>query len=424
MRLTAALVILMTIPLGKAVLAQGVSKGTSQSVTVPMMLDQGRVLIDVTLLLPDGTSERVRAWVDNGNPDLYMSVRVASLMGLNLNCDGPICSGTPVSRNASPEIAIGEMRIPLTQREIKVPVGAAGLAPGMNAEINIPSSVLRNYDVLINFPERKFTIGLPGRVKFDGAKSKMVVSSSDGLIRIPGRIENKNYDLALDLGSSINSLSHELFDKLSNAHPDWPHMTGAVGPFNTGEREDEPKWKLMRVDRVQCGPLFLTEVAVADRPPDPAKVGTSSFASHPGISAAGSLSSEALLNYRVGLDYAHSTVYFDIGRTVRFPDFDVVGLILRPENDAAFTVVGIADFDGKPSVAGVQVGDRLVAVGDIPFSDSSLGQVWSLLEGSPGQERKLTIVRAGKQFTVGATVQHFLGDAPRGDDAKRKAKQN
>jgi C-terminal processing protease CtpA/Prc len=41
--------------------------------------------------------------------------------------------------------------------------------------------------------------------------------------------------------------------------------------------------------------------------------------------------------------------------------------------------------------------------------DSTLGQVWSLLEGTPGQERRLTIERGGKQFTVTATVQHFLG---------------
>jgi len=130
------------------------------------------------------------------------------------------------------------------------------------------------------------------------------------------------------------------------------------------------------------------------------------------------------MNYRVGLDYAHSTVYFDIGRTINFPDFDVVGLILRPDDDNRFTILAVADFDGKPSVPDVQAGDHLVAVGDIPVPDSTLGQVWSLLEGSPGQGRKLTIERAGKQFTVVAKVQHFLGDAPSKDEAKGKSKKN
>jgi len=194
-------------------------------------------------------------------------------------------------------------------------------------------------------------------------------------------------------------------------------MTGAVGPFNTGELGDEPKWKLMRVDRVQYGPLFLTDVAVADLPKDRRSLFDERV-------SAGLLSSEALMNYRVGLDYAHSTAYFDIGRTIKFPDFDVVGLILRPDDDSRFTILAVADFDGKPSVPDVHAGDHLFAVDDIPVPDSTLGQVWSLLEGSPGQERKLTIEHAGKQFTVVAKVQHFLGDAPDNDEAKGKSKKN
>jgi hypothetical protein len=91
------------------------------------------------------------------------------------------------------------------------------------------------------------------------------------------------------------------------------------------------------------------------------------------------------MNYRIGLDYAHSTVYFDIGRTFNFPDFDVIGLILRSEHDGSFAVAGVADFDGKSSLPGVQAGDQLVAVDGIPVAGSTLGQVWSMLEGLPGQ---------------------------------------
>ena len=418
MQFTAALVVLM---LTTAVLAQNAPTSQPKSVTVPITLDQNRVVIDVDLPLPDGSTESVRGWVDNGNPDFYMSQRVAGLMGLSISCDGQICSGTPKSPGVSFEMLIGGMKIVLpAMRQTKVPAGRPALAPGMSAEINIPSTLLRNYDVLINFPDRKFTIGLPGSLKFNGVKSKMLVNPSNGLIQIPSKIDNKNYDLGLDVGSSASFLSEELFEKLSNAHPGWPHMTGAVGPFNTGELADEPKWKLMRVDRIQYGPLFLTDVAVADLPKDRRTF----FEKRASIPSAGQLSSEALMNYRVGLDYAHSNAYFDIGRTVRFPDFDVVGLILRPDDDNRFTILAVVDFDGKPSVPDVQVGDHLFAVDDNPLADFTLGQVWSLLEGSPGQERKLTIERAGKQFTVVAKVQHFLGDVPDNDGAKRKSKKN
>ncbi len=427
MRVEAAfVVIILIVALGAVVLAQNATNlmppSGPRSVTVPLTLDQDRVVIDVDLPLPNGSIERVRGRVDNGNPNLYTSARVANLLGLSVTCDGPICRGTPNSQSAALEIAIDGMKISLSAiKEAKVPANdASALAPGMTAEINIPSTVLRNYDVLIDFPERKFTIGQPGTLKFYGVTSKMLVNPSDGLIQIPSKIENKNYNLGLDLGSSINSLPAELFDRLSNAHPDWPHMTGAVGPFNTGERNDEPAWRLMRVDRIQYGPLFLTDIATANLPMGELLLG----GGRPDNSVAGQLSSEALLNYRVGLDYTHSTAYFDIGRTVKFPDFDVVGLILRPEGDTGFTIIGVADCGGKPSVPDVQVGDHLVAVDDNPIADLTLGQVWSLLEGSPGQERKLTVARAGRQFAVVAKVQHFLDVAPRNSEAKGKSKKN
>jgi hypothetical protein len=189
-----------------------------------------------------------------------------------------------------------------------------------------------------------------------------------------------------------------------------------VGPANMWGLADELDWKLMRVDRVRYGPLFLTDVAMAEFSKDR----ENHFEKRAGMPTVGLLGEEALANYRVGLDYAHSRVYFDIGRTYKFPDFDVVGLVLRPEDDTRFTILGVADFDGKPSVPEIQAGDHLVAVDGIPVPDSTMGQVWSLLEGSPGQERKLTVERNGKQFSVTAQVQHFLGETEE-DHSKEKS---
>jgi hypothetical protein len=49
-----------------------------------------------------------------------------------------------------------------------------------------------------------------------------------------------------------------------------------------------------------------------------------------------------------------------------------------------------------------------------------MGQVWAMLGGTPGQERRLMIERAGKQFNVAAKVQHFLAELP--DEKERKKK--
>jgi hypothetical protein len=265
---------------------------------------------------------------------------------------------------------------------------------------------MRNYDVLINFPDHEFTIGPPGSVKFKGIKAKAIVNAESGLVQFPSVIENKKYNLALDLGSSISFLPGELFVKLAAAHADWPHMTGAIGPANLWGLQDEPKWKLMRLDRVQYGPLFLTGVVAVDL----AQASSPFFEKSGGTATGGLLGSEALMNYRIGIDYAHSSVYFDIGRTFNFPDFDVIGLILRPEDDGRFTILSITDYDGKPSVPEVQAGDQLIAVDGIPVHGYTLGQVLLMLGGEPGKERSLTVERAGKQFIVAAKVQHFLGE--------------
>lgn len=390
------------------------------SVTVPAGIDHNRVVINADLALPNGSTERVRAWVDNGNPDLYLSRRLAMLLGLAVSCNDHECSSPPPR-----DMNVGGMKIDLTGiKQVKIPLkpvdAASVLAAGMNVEINLPSSILRHYDVLIDFPGRKFSIGAPGTIHFRGPNGKVQINAENGLIQVPSQIENKKYNLALDFGASISFLSEDVFDKLAAAHSDWPRMTGAVGSANMWGADPETKWKVMRVDRLQYGPLFLANLVVVDMPKD----WTEFFAKRAGVPTAGLLGSNALLNYRIGLDYAHSTVYFEFGRTFNFPDFDVIGLTLRPEDDGRFTILGVADFDGKPSVPlgldGVQPGDHLVAVNDIPVRGSTMGQVWNMLGGTPGQERKLTIERGGRQFTVAARVQHFLGELPDEKESKKK----
>jgi hypothetical protein len=400
--------------------AQDTAKAAPQpevkSVTVPFTLDHNRIVIDVYVALPDGSNTHIRGWVDPGNPGFEMSRRVATLLALKIACDDNGCSAPPPG-----EIAIGGMNVPLAAvKQVNIPLkpvsAEAVMVPGMNAEINIPATVLRSYDLLVNYPERQFTIGRPGTISFKGAKGKILINGESGLIQTPSRIDDKNYSLAFDLGAPISYLSEELFDKLSTAHADWPHMTGAVGPANEWGLDAELKLKVMRLERAQCGPLFLTDVPVA-------AFAGSGFQKRVGTSASGIIGSQALRNHRVGIDYAHALVYFEIGSTFKFPDFDVIGLVLRPEDDGRFTILGAAEFEGKPAVAGVQPGDRLVAVDGIPVAGSTLGQVWAMLGGSPDKERRLTIERDGKQFAVAAKVRHFLGETPESNDPKRKTKQ-
>jgi predicted aspartyl protease len=390
------------------------------AVTVPAVIDHNRVTIAVDVPMPDGSAQPVRAWVDTGSTDLVLSRRLAVSLGLDVTCNETDCSSPPPAK-----ISIQGLAISLTEfKQAKIPLrpvsGASLIAAGMRAEISLPATILRHFDVMIDFPGHKFSIGPPGSIQFKGSSEKAIVNQENGLVQIPSKIEDRKYNLALDVGASISLLSSELFDKVATAHGDWPRMTGAVSSANMWGAADEAKSQLMRIDRVQYGPLFLTDVPVVSTP----KQTIDFFEKRAGVATVGAIGSDVLLNYRVGFDYAHSMVYFDIGRLFNFPEFDVVGLILRPEDDGRFTILGVVNTEEDQvtphATESLMAGDSLIAVEGIPVRGSTMGQVWSMLRGQPGQERDLTIERTGKQTSVVAHVRHFLAALPDAKEGKKK----
>ena len=170
MRCTTVLIVLIVFAGAASAQDAGKPQAEPKSVTVPITLDHNRVIIDVYLPLPDGSTKRVRGWVDNGDTDLILSERLAKMIGLTLICAGQVC----VTPTPLPEILIGGMKVPLSNVRLSIrqrPQNAESVAfAGMSAEIKLPSSVLRNYDVLIDFPDREFSIGLPGSLKFGQQK--------------------------------------------------------------------------------------------------------------------------------------------------------------------------------------------------------------------------------------------------------------
>jgi hypothetical protein len=381
--------------------ASGFAQSAPTSATVPVTLDHDRIIIDVRFPMPDGGKKRVRAWVDNGNPEMEITADLAKTLSLaSAGNDAKTPSVEPPR-----DIIVGGITIhPSDIKAARTVTGRDSIAPGSSAEINLPSTVLRHYDLMVDYLNRELTIGVPGSVHFEGESAKAIVNAENGLIQIPSKLAGEKQNLALDLGASWSFVSSEVFAKLEKANPKWPHMTGAVGSANMWGADEEAQWELLRIPSFQYGPLTLDEVGVASFP----KERMAWFEKRAGVSTAGLIGANALLNYGVGLDYAHSTVYFQQTSKHRPPDMDVIGLVLRPEADGHYTVVGVADFDGKPSVPEAKSGDILVSIDGTPPTGGTMGETWSLLGGSPGDVRTLVFERAGKQFTVQATVHRFL----------------
>jgi hypothetical protein len=378
-----------------------------QSATVPVTLDHNRIIIDVYLPLPDGSQKRVRGWVDTGNVDVWLSERVAKLMALQSTPDSKeteILGAKVRTFQAPKEIVVGGMKISFAGVKEARMVVAESVVPGSSAEINLPSTVLRNYDLIMDYVDRELTIAVAGQAKFTGKSAKAFVNPSNGMIQVPANIEGKPYQLTLDLGACFSMLMGEVLENLANGNPKWPRNTGAVGPELFWGMQEEATQHALRIPAIEYGPVKLVEVGFDTLP----QAFMSFYRQRAGADTSGLIGGNALLNYRVGIDYAHATVYFDERGSYVAPGIDVVGLTLRPELDGRYTVIGVPDYEGKPAIPEAQAGDTLVAIDKVPAKGSTMGQIWSLLGGDPGETRVLTLERDGKQFTANATVRRFL----------------
>jgi hypothetical protein len=379
----------------------------AQPTTVPVTLDHNRIIIDVYLPLPDGGQKRVRGWLDNGNADLWVSERVGKLMALQPAKDAKVVEalGAKVSTVEAPkEVIIGGMKIAFTDVKEAKMITADSIAPGSSAEINLPSTVLRNYDVIMDYADRELTLAAPGQANFAGKSEKVFINPPNGLVQVPAAIAGKRYQLSLDLGSCFSMLASDPFQQLAKDNPKWPRNTGAVGTEIFWGMEQEAKTQALRIPVIEYGPLKLPQVGVEELPQD----FLAFYRQRAGAETSGLIGGNALLNYRVGIDYAHSTVYFEERGSYIAPGIDVVGLTLRPELDGRYTVIGVPDYEGKPAVPEAKPGDLLVAIDKVPAKGSTMGQIWSLLGGDPGETRVLTLEREGKQIIVSAPVRRFL----------------
>jgi hypothetical protein len=303
---------------------------------------------------------------------------------------------------------VGTLNVPLTGiKEAQVMLNSESIGPGTSAEINLPSILLRNYDVIIDYRNRELTLAAPGTAKFEGTSAKAMVNSENGMIALPSVLETNKQAAVLDIGATVSFLWADLLERLHAQHPNWAHMVGAVGPANLWGIDSEPKWDLLRIPAMQFGSAELRNVIAASLP-DEFK---SAMEKRTGTPTLGLIGADALLNYKVGIDYAHATVYFQQVSKYTPPGIDVVGLVLRPEVDGRYTVIGVPSYEGKPAVADVHVGDRLISVDGGRATGATMGQVWSLLEGSPGTVRTLVLERDGRQFTVKAPIREFLPSA-------------
>ncbi|MCG6963958.1 MAG: hypothetical protein LJE95_11895, partial [Acidobacteria bacterium] len=160
---------------------------------------------------------------------------------------------------------------------------------------------------------------------------------------------------------------------------------------------------LMRLPELSIGPILVRDVTVLG-------LGQRLFDWYSRKSAgpvAGFLGANVLERFRLEVDFPNRMTYWEAGPEAGDHDLDIVGLTVRAEDDGGFSVAGVVTVDGRPSVEGIEAGDRLVRIGKLEVAGSTMGQVIGALRGRPGVTRTLEVERDGRRMTAHATVMQF-----------------
>jgi hypothetical protein len=370
------------------------------SITVPFVLDHNRMLVEAEIQRPDGTWRKVRLWVDTGSPDFFIGEPLARDLGIDLST----ATGN-FELPAPPKVRIAGMSLKFEGVRSTVKFQPFWLFSATHNDGNLPATVLRNYQVVFDYPKSQLTLAQPGSLQPRGVRAPAEVHPQTGIVQIDAVIDGDSLSFALDNGASYSFVSDSIVTTLAAKHADWPSITGALGCANMWGwwPSDEQTLPVLRLPEIVWGTTSLKGVAVVGVP------GLGEWYSRKTASPVdGFLGPNAFKPFRVEIDYVGSAVYFEKGSEFDLHDQDLVGLTLRPEADSGFSVIGVAQKGGKPVVEGVEPGDRLLQVGDLEVQGVTMGTVIDALRGQPGDNRTLIFLRGGARFTVKAKVERFL----------------
>jgi hypothetical protein len=388
--------------------------GDSKSATVPMVLDHNRMLIEAEFRRADGTRRTARLWVDTGNPDFIMSEAFARDLGIDLSeAQGSAAGGQRRQLEVAPptDVRIGGMPLNFAGVKSKVLFQPAWLFQTTHGDANLPSTVLKHYQVVFDYPKLRMTLAQPGTLEPRGMRAPASINPATGIVQIDAMVDGDSMSFALDNGASYSFASQDIVLRLAQKHPDWPSTTGAVGCANIwGWWPDEPAWPVVRLPEILWGPVRLADVAIVGLPdffPGGATVGNW-YSQKTARPVAGFLGPNAFKAFRVEIDYGNGAVLFEKGAEFDSRDMDLVGLTLQPQADGGYQVLGVTREDGHPTVEGIEPGDVLLKVGDLEVKGATMGAVVDALRGNPGDPRTLELERGGRRLQVQAKVEHIL----------------
>ncbi len=367
---------------------------------LPMTRDHNRFTVDLDWVHGDGSTRRIRAWVDLGGTTVTISETLAKELGMDLSAMPAQGGHTFVTQVPLPVLKLGGMRLDTAGMTVSVFPGPFS-RPGVQAQCTVPARCFRQLHVVFDYPEGKLILARPGVLKPRGVTVPIEVNPETGLCMITSTIDGEPVPLGLDTGSAGTWVSNSLTSAWQSRHADWPRLIGAAGSTNFFGFPFEAQGVLMMLPQLAVAKdVVAGETAVLG-------LDQGMFDWYSQKSAApvrGFLGGDLLGRFRIEVDFSTRKSWWSPGKEPVRRDLDLVPLSLRPHADGSFTVAGVVAKEGNPLITDVLTGDRLLGIDSLEVTASPMGRVIDALRGRPGETRTLRLEREGKRITVQANV--------------------
>ncbi len=366
-------------------------------VTVPFTLDHNRMLVEGEIQKSDSSWQKAIFWVDMGNPSFLMSQTLADKIG---------------EQNASLHVRIGGKLLDFSNIKPKVKPKTFGLFLAMNFDANLPSSVLKNYQIVFDYPNMQLSIGDSGSIAHRGVKTDAQIQSTTGIVQINTSIENENYSFAIDNGASYSFFSDSIVAHFLSKNPKLQYFTGCTGYANMWGfwPPDEQNFKLIKLNKIAAGSVNLTNIGIVGVTKSSMNgISLGNWYSQKTVNPVeGFLGANALKDFCVEIDYKNNAMYFEKGTQHLPNDMCMVGLTICPQGDSTYIITGISKVNDKLAVEGINVGDKLIEIDNLIVKGKTMGVVIEALRGKSGDIHNITVESNGQIKTVSAKVAQLF----------------
>jgi len=365
--------------------------------TTRFVFDGNRMYAELAFVRPDGTLHRALAFVDLGSPSTVLSQSLFKEL--------------QIDRKRPLTYRVGEMTVHVDAADVTseedwfpIPVG-----DDLPVEALLPADVMQNFLVVMDYQHRTLTLAQPAALKPEGTAVPFHVNKKTGLLAVDATIDGHSYPITIDNGSAYTWLRKSTVEEWLRVHPEWRRGEGAVGASNMRMADDgiETGGILMRIPEIKLGGLSLRQIGALGIGPNDKGVDLIDWYSQKNYGPVlGFLGGNVLQGFKLTVDYPNRMIYWLKQTDLDPHDLDQIGLTLKFK-DNAYYVAAIATQNGKPTVEGVRVGDKLMRVGEQKLEAAPWGTIFTALHGEPGESRTLVLERDGTQVTIRAKVTRF-----------------